>query len=195
MRGQYPCADRVPSIRQTFQTGGSFQLIPTYLILSRQQDGGPGLFAPLKKGRTETKGKNRALPDEEEWFNDPIVVQGGPNYHDPSGYVELRREKKQMLALISKLDLCRQPVLTLTGKEKETKAAEAAAAKAAEEKEAASAKAKEEAILSGNAAECGCCFDMEPLVSRARESELTIVRDGVLRRGPLILQNLRQESS
>ncbi|WOO78862.1 E3 ubiquitin-protein ligase [Vanrija pseudolonga] len=136
-------------IRQTFQTGGGFQLIPTYLILLRQQAGGPGLFAPLKKGRTETKGKNHALPDEDEWFNDPIVVRGGPDYHDPSGYVELRREKKQLIALMNK--------------EKETKEAEIAAAKAAQEKEAAAAKAKEDAIKTGNAAECGCCFDMEPL--------------------------------
>ncbi|KAL1410139.1 hypothetical protein Q8F55_004142 [Vanrija albida] len=148
----------VGHIRATFQAGGGYQLVPTYLILSRQQGGGRGLFTPLRKGRPDAKGKNRAQPDKEEWFNDPIVVHGGADYNDPSGLVELRREKKQMLALMKKAD--------------ETKNAEAAATRAAEERDAAMAKAKEEAIKAGVAVECGCCFDKEPL------SEMVSCDDG-----------------
>lgn len=72
---------------------------------------------------------------------------------------------------------------------------EAAATK--EEQEAAKARRRDEAIALGRGHECGCCFDMEALVSAVtmfEESEkLThpTGRHGRLHGGPLVLQTMR----
>lgn len=110
-------------------------------------------YNELKKGR-QSKGKGREEPAEDQPSED------GDQH---SGFSEIVRERaflRRMISVSCLEGFANCLVLVL-----EQEQADLAAKRRLEAEEAAKMRKKEKAIAAGNGMECGCCFDLDAVVS------------------------------